>query len=136
MAEYTTDADIALDPAALETVPEIESAMTSAGFHRGKRVGDWCVSREIGGVYANVEVDLMVPEVVSGAGSRAACLAGHAKHVARKSARPRHSQGYLKSCGREHSDFRSAFRFQIGIRLVKQRRSTHCSCVVRSNSSV
>ncbi len=84
VAEYTTDADIALDPAALERIPEIESAMTGAGFQRGKRVGAWSVSRQIGGVYAKVEVDLMVPEAVGGAGSRAARLAGHAKHVARK----------------------------------------------------
>jgi len=84
VAEYTTDADIALDPAALETVPEIESAMTAAGFHRGNRVGAWSVSREVGGVITKVEVDLMVPEAVGGAGSRAARLLGHAKHVARK----------------------------------------------------
>src|SRR6266478_1778987 len=72
VAEYTTDADIALDPAALDAIPEIESAMTAAGFRRGNRVGAWYVSREIGGVYANVEVDLMVPDAVGGAGSRAA----------------------------------------------------------------
>jgi hypothetical protein len=84
VAEHTTDADIALDPTALDAVPEIESAMTSAGFHRGNRVGAWWVRREIDGVYANVEVDLMVPEAVGGAGSRAARLSGHAKHVARK----------------------------------------------------
>ena len=84
VAEYTTDADIALDPAALDAVPEIESAMMAAGFRRGNRVGAWYVSREIGGVYANVEGDLMVPDAVGGAGSRAARLSGHAKHVARK----------------------------------------------------
>jgi hypothetical protein len=84
VAEFTTDADIALDPALLQQVPEIESAMTAAGFHRGKRVGAWFVSRDIGGVATNVEVDLMVPEAVGGPGSRAARLLGHAKHVARK----------------------------------------------------
>ncbi len=84
VAEYTTDADIALDPAALNAVPEIESAMTLVGFRRGNRVGAWYVHREIDGVYTKVEVDLMVPEAVGGAGSRAARLSGHAKHVARK----------------------------------------------------
>ena len=84
VAEFTTDADITLDPALLEQVPEIESAMTSAGFRRGERVGAWFVSRDIGGVATNVEVDLMVPAAVGGPGSRAARLAGHAKHVARK----------------------------------------------------
>lgn len=84
VAEYTTDADIALDPSMLDEVPEIESAMTAAGFHRGKRVGAWFVSRDIGGVFTNVDIDLMVPEAVGGPGSRAARLSGHAKHVARK----------------------------------------------------
>jgi hypothetical protein len=84
VAEYTTDADIALDPAILEAIPEIEAAMSLAGFHRGNRVGAWHVLREVGGTYAQVEVDLMVPEAVGGGGSRAARLAGHAKHVARK----------------------------------------------------
>ena len=58
--------------------------MTAAGFHRGNRVGAWVVSRDIDGTPTNVEVDLMVPEAVGGAGSRAARLAGHAKEVARK----------------------------------------------------
>ncbi|MGI9072743.1 MAG: hypothetical protein ACR2JB_15860 [Bryobacteraceae bacterium] len=84
VAEFTTDADITLDPALLQPAPEIESAMTVAGFHRAKRVGAWFVSRDIGGVATNVEVDLMVPEAVGGPGSRAARLLGHAKHVARK----------------------------------------------------
>ena len=84
VAEYTTDADIALDPEALERVPEIEAAMTAAGFRRGNRVGAWVVTREMGSVHADVDVDLMVPEAVGGPGSRAARLAGHAKHVARK----------------------------------------------------
>ena len=84
VAEFTTDADITVDPSLLQRVPEIEAAMTAAGFRRAKRVGAWFVRRNIGGVEANVEVDLMVPEAVGGPGSRAARLAGHAKHVARK----------------------------------------------------
>src|ERR1043165_2559871 len=58
--------------------------MTAAGFHQLKRVGAWSVPRELAGIITNVEVDLMVPEAVGGAGSRAARLSGHAKHVARK----------------------------------------------------
>lgn len=84
VAEFTTDADIAVDPSLLLPAPEIEAAMTAAGFHRARRVGAWFVRRNIGGVEANVEVDLMVPEAVGGPGSRAARLVGHAKHVARK----------------------------------------------------
>ena len=60
VAEYTSDADLASDPAALDVEPEIESAMTAAGFFRGNRVGAWCVSREIGNAPTRVEVDLMV----------------------------------------------------------------------------
>jgi len=84
VAAFTTDADITLDPALLQQAPEIESAMMAAGFYRGNRVGAWVVSRDIDGTPTNVEVDLMVPEAVGGAGSRAARLAGHAKNVARK----------------------------------------------------
>jgi hypothetical protein len=84
VAEFTTDADIALDPALLQPIPEIESAMIAGGFRRGKRVGAWVMFRDIGGVATNVDVDLMVPEAVGGPGSRAARLLGHAKHVARK----------------------------------------------------
>ncbi len=84
VAEYTSDADIALDPTALEAEPEIESAMTAAGFYRGNRVGAWCITRDVANISTRVEVDLMVPEAVGGAGTRAARLTGHAKHVARK----------------------------------------------------
>jgi hypothetical protein len=84
VAAFTTDADLTLDPALLQPAPEIEAAMTAAGFYRGNRVGAWVVSRDIDGTPTNVEVDLMVPEAVGGGGSRAARLAGHAKNVARK----------------------------------------------------
>jgi hypothetical protein len=84
VAAFTTDADLTLDPALLQPAPEIESAMTAAGFHRGNRVGAWVVLRDVDGTATNVEVDLMVPEAVGGGGSRAARLAGHAKNVARK----------------------------------------------------
>jgi len=84
VAAFTTDADLTLDPALLQAAPELEAAMTAAGFTRGNRVGAWVVSRDIDGIPTNVEVDLMVPEAVGGAGSRAARLDGHAKNVARK----------------------------------------------------
>lgn len=43
VAEFTTDGDITLDPTLLQASPEIEAAMTAAGFHRGNRVGAWVV---------------------------------------------------------------------------------------------
>jgi hypothetical protein len=82
--EFTIDADIAIDPALLHPLPEIESAMRAARFERGDRVGVWVARRDIDGVPARVEVDLMVPEAVGGPGRRAARLSGHAKEVARK----------------------------------------------------
>jgi hypothetical protein len=82
--EFTLDADITIDPALLDDVPEIEAAMLGARFERGNRVGVWIASRRIAGVPAKVEVDLMVPDAVGGGGRRAARLAGHAKEVARK----------------------------------------------------
>jgi len=84
IAEHTTDADVTIDPSLLKQVPEIESALTAAGFFRGRRVGAWVTTREINGIPVNIELDLMVPEAVGGPGRRAARLAGHAKQVARK----------------------------------------------------
>jgi len=82
--EFTVDADLTIDPALLHHAPEIELAMRAAHFERGNRVGAWIVSRDVAGVRMNVEVDLMVPDAVSGGGRRAARLPGHAKEVARK----------------------------------------------------
>jgi hypothetical protein len=84
VAEYTTDADITIDPALLHDLPEIESAMRAALFERGNRVGVWIAHRDVAGVPTKVEVDLMVPEAVGGSGRRAARLPGHGKEVARK----------------------------------------------------
>ena len=82
--EFTLDADITLDPALLNEVPEIEAAMLGAGFERGRHAGVWTASRSVDGVPAKVDVDLMVPDAVGGPGRRAARLQGHAKEVARK----------------------------------------------------
>jgi hypothetical protein len=45
--EYTTDADVAIDPKLLHDTPELESALTSAGFVRGPRVGAWAITKEL-----------------------------------------------------------------------------------------
>jgi hypothetical protein len=82
--EFTIDADLTIDPALLQDLPEIASAMKAAHFEKGNRVGAWVVQRDVDGVAMNVEVDLMVPEAVGGPGRRAARLPGHAKEVARK----------------------------------------------------
>lgn len=84
IAEFTTDADLVLDPRLLSVRPEIASALLAAGFHRGNRIGAWVTERRVEGVDARVEVDLMVPEAVGGAGRCAARLLGHDKETARK----------------------------------------------------
>jgi len=82
--EYTTDADVVIDPGLLRELPELELALISAGFFRGPRVGTWAITKDLGGRPVDVELDLMVPEAVGGPGRRAARLAGHKDQVARK----------------------------------------------------
>ncbi len=82
--EYTTDADVVIDPALLRDLPELELALSSAGFFRGPRVGAWAITKNLGGRPVDVEIDLMVPEAVGGPGRRAARLVGHKDQVARK----------------------------------------------------
>lgn len=84
VAEFTSDADLTLDPSLVLPVPEISAAMTAVGFDRGSRVGAWLATRMVAGVATTIEVDLMVPAAVGGAGRRAARLAGHTANSARK----------------------------------------------------
>jgi len=77
VAPFTTDADIAVDPAALKPDPALEETMVAAGFVLGTQPGVWF---GIGGV----EIDLLVPEAVGGAGRRGARLGTHGSRAARK----------------------------------------------------
>lgn len=77
VAPYTTDADIAFDPAALAPEPALEKTMLAAGFVLGTEPGIWF------GVGA-VEIDLLVPETVGGGGRRGARLGTHGNRAARK----------------------------------------------------
>lgn len=84
VAEYTTDADVALDPSKLIEDPELATAMRGAGFFQeenrnGPIVGIWSSRREISGVPAIVKVDLLVPAALGGGGRRAARIEGHEK---------------------------------------------------------
>src|SRR5438093_11732781 len=75
---YTTDADIALDPTALQDEPQLERAMAKAGFVRDLgQPGMWRGRN-------NVQVDLLVPEAVGGGGRRGARLGIHGNQAARK----------------------------------------------------
>ncbi len=80
LAEFTTDADLAIDPELLTDHPLIEAAMTTAGFSPDpdpSALGTWR-SRD------GVPVDLLVPDAVGGAGRRSAELPPHGKQAMRR----------------------------------------------------
>lgn len=87
VAAFTTDGDLAIDPAALADAPPLEHALLGAGFAPKSRdsVGIWVTHRQTGeGTPVDVAVDLLVPESVSpGGGRRAARLPGHDSKLAR-----------------------------------------------------
>ncbi|PSM32130.1 hypothetical protein BVG81_001910 [Haliangium sp. UPWRP_2] len=77
VAPYTTDGDLALDPQLLGDDPNIEAAMTRAGFSLKNPPGLWRSQIDI-------QIDLLVPDAVGGDGSRGARLGIHGNLVARK----------------------------------------------------
>lgn len=87
VAEYTTDADLALDPSLLSQDPPLEQALEGAGFYGStSTIGIWKTRRRTSmSSDIDVQVDLLVPATVSpGTGRRAARLPGHGVHAARK----------------------------------------------------
>ncbi|MCZ7664835.1 MAG: hypothetical protein M5U22_18790 [Thermoleophilia bacterium] len=88
VAEYTTDADIAVDPRLLLPLPGLAEAMERAGFFLDTlqgAVGIWSLRQVVAGIPAIVTVDLLVPEALGGAGRRAARMGGsHGKRTAMK----------------------------------------------------
>jgi hypothetical protein len=76
VAPFTTDGDLIIEPAALASAPPIEEALGSGGFARAGMPGVW--TRD------DVEIDLLVPEAVGGAGRRGARLGAHGNRAARK----------------------------------------------------
>lgn len=87
VAPFTTDGDLALDPAILAEIPPLERALMGAGFYPKTKdsVGIWITKRATSGqVDTEVAVDLLVPASVRpGVGRRAARLPGHDSRVAR-----------------------------------------------------
>lgn len=77
VAPYTTDGDLAVDPSALGPEPLLEEAMKRAGFRLHQPPGLWRNAHD-------VQIDLLVPEAVGGAGSRGARLGLHGSLAARK----------------------------------------------------
>jgi hypothetical protein len=79
LAPFTTDADLAINPTALQPNPKLVEALTGAGFFSSPdSIGIWTSAAE------SVNTDLLVPEAVAGKGSRSADLGGHGNRVARR----------------------------------------------------
>jgi hypothetical protein len=81
---FTTDSDLAIEPARLKAEPKLAQAMLSAHFRLGIQPGSWLCERSVRGVPTTIPVDLMVPEAVAGAGRRAARLGDHGDRVGRR----------------------------------------------------
>ncbi len=84
VAPYTTDSDLAVDPALLATEPPIEALLQEAGYAaHAQEPGIWLAPRIEG--RECIPVDLIVPEALSPAKTRrSAPLPGHAKDTLRK----------------------------------------------------
>jgi hypothetical protein len=79
LAPFTTDADLAINPTALQPNPKIAEALKDAGFFSTPdNIGIWTSATE------SVNTDLLVPEAVAGKGSRSADLGDHGNRVARR----------------------------------------------------
>ena len=87
VAPFTTDGDLAIDPAVLAEIPPLEQALRAAGFRPRTKdsVGIWVTTRTTSQrVDTDVAIDLLVPASVSpGTGRRAARLHGHDSRAAR-----------------------------------------------------
>ena len=87
VAPYTTDGDLAINPALLTETPPLEKALARAGFYpkTTDSVGIWIsLQRTTGNPRTEFAVDFLVPSSVSpGTGRRAAGLSGHDRRAAR-----------------------------------------------------
>lgn len=85
VAPYTTDGDLAVDPGSLAAAPEIEVAMSEAGFKRLAEPGIWHAAAVVNGQRTSVPVDLIVPEgFAPPGGRRGARLGPHGNRSARR----------------------------------------------------
>lgn len=83
VSEFTTDGDLALEPARLEASPLIADAMSQHGFEPGDQPGSWL--RSVDGLpQALGGIDFHVPEALAPGGRRGARLGVHGKRTARK----------------------------------------------------
>lgn len=90
IAEFTTDGDLAVDPALLTDTPQLGELMEAAGFELAElqgapEPGIWQAPGRVNGREVMIPVDLIVPDgVAPPGGTRGARLPGHGKRAARK----------------------------------------------------
>ncbi len=84
IAPYTTDGDLALNPALLGGEPDLEALMSDAGFS-AEHPGMWQTTVLVSGEDVTIPIDLIVPEGTStGEGRRGARIPPHGKRAARR----------------------------------------------------
>ena len=89
VAPFTTDGDLALDPARLDDEPLLIEVMGEAGFRlepeQKPEPGIWVTTRVVAGKEVDLPVDLIVPnDLAAKRGRRGARLGPHGKLAARK----------------------------------------------------
>jgi hypothetical protein len=86
VAPYTTDGDLAIDPALLGDTPQLEAAMRNAGFELSLiEPGIWIATTTVAGVEVSIPVDLIVPEAAAPPGGRRGARLGiHGNRAARR----------------------------------------------------
>jgi hypothetical protein len=84
LGSKSANADVCIDPSLLATGPLLVDAMTRAGFSlsTSDRPGIWGKSVSVPGLNESVQVDLLVPNALAGAGTRGARLGSHGKRAA------------------------------------------------------
>lgn len=85
-APFTSDADLALEPAHLRGDPRLEALMRGAGFSLlGAQPGAWETTIQVDGRMVVIPVDLMVPDALAPReGRRSARIPPHDRMAARK----------------------------------------------------
>ncbi len=87
IADLTTDADLALDPALLSPTPDLEALLKAGGFehieHNGAlEPGSWQTDAILRGKAVKIPLDLIVPSGAAAGGRRSTELGPHGKRVA------------------------------------------------------
>jgi hypothetical protein len=90
IADLTTDADLALDPALLSSAPDLETMLKEGGFEHVEQSGalepgSWQTDAILRGKAVKVPLDLIVPSAAAAGGRRSAELGAHGKRAARRS---------------------------------------------------